>query len=163
MGRAAIDQLLYLLAEAFEGSREHSLLANLKSCSRDDWRWRATGGERTILQIVRHVGECKFVYGNHAFGDQSMRWDTPGTIPTISEGADPGAWVEWLGWGHAALISSVGSLEDDEELLQLRPANWGMEYQTRWLINVMVQHDIYHAGEINHIRALKQGNDSWPD
>jgi hypothetical protein len=25
----------------------------------------------------------------------------------------------------------------------------------------MIQHDLYHAGEINHIRALRQRNDRW--
>ena len=25
-----------------------------------------------------------------------------------------------------------------------------------------IQHDIYHAGEINHIRALRQKTDKWP-
>jgi DNA invertase Pin-like site-specific DNA recombinase len=27
----------------------------------------------------------------------------------------------------------------------------------------MIQHDIYHAGEINHLRALHQGNDEWEE
>jgi len=26
----------------------------------------------------------------------------------------------------------------------------------------MIAHDFYHAGEINHIRALLQGTDRWP-
>lgn len=163
MGWVAIEQLLYLLGEAFENSREHSLLANLNSLSSDDWRWQPPGGKRTVFEIVRHVGECKFVYDNHAFGDGSMRWDRPGTIPTIAADAESDAAIAWLGQGQAALMSSVASLDDDGELLQVRRANWGMTYQTRWLINVMVQHDLYHAGEINHIRALKQGNDAWPD
>jgi hypothetical protein len=25
----------------------------------------------------------------------------------------------------------------------------------------MIEHDLYHAGEINHIRALRQENDRW--
>lgn len=163
MSRVAIEQFLYLLGEAFENSREHSLLANLTSVTADDWRRRPPGGERSILQIVRHVGESKFIYDSHAFGDRSMRWDTPGTVPTIEDGADAETAIEWLRRGHEALVSSVGALADDEELLKLRRANWGMEYQTRWLINVMIQHDLYHAGEINHLRALLQGDDRWPD
>ena len=27
-------------------------------------------------------------------------------------------------------------------------------------IEVMIEHDLYHAGEINHIRDLHQGNDA---
>jgi hypothetical protein len=26
----------------------------------------------------------------------------------------------------------------------------------------MIAHDFYHAGEINHLRALLQGSDRWP-
>jgi hypothetical protein len=33
--------------------------------------------------------------------------------------------------------------------------SWGELKETRWII----QHDLYHAGEINHIRALHQQND----
>lgn len=163
MGRVVIEQLLYLLGEAFEDNREHSLLSNLESLKADEWRRMPAGGERSVLEIVRHVGHCKFVYDNHAFGDGTMRWDKPRTIPSIAGDAQPDAVIEWLRRGQSALTSSVAALADDHELLELRRANWGMEHQTRWLINVMIQHDLYHAGEINHIRALLQQDDAWPD
>ncbi len=38
-------------------------------------------------------------------------------------------------------------------------APWGTEANTRWIVNNMIQHDTYHSGEINHIRALHQRND----
>jgi hypothetical protein len=25
----------------------------------------------------------------------------------------------------------------------------------------MIEHDLYHAGEINHLRSLRQGTDRW--
>jgi hypothetical protein len=53
----------------------------------------------------------------------------------------------------------VAALEDDAELLLSRPSYWGEERAIRWQVNTMVQHDLYHAGEINHIRALHQEND----
>jgi hypothetical protein len=34
-------------------------------------------------------------------------------------------------------------------------------HETRWFIVTMIEHNLYHAGEINHIRALSQGNDNW--
>ncbi len=162
MARAGIEQLLYMMDEAFEGNGEHSLLANLRSVQDGDWHWTPPGGGRTILDLVQHVGECKYVYDNHAFGDGTMRWDRPGTVPTIDRSGPPEAVIDWLRAGQRALRASVASLKQDEELLKPRRANWGQEYETRWLVSVMVQHDLYHSGEINHIRALRQGNDRWP-
>ena len=37
----------------------------------------------------------------------------------------------------------------------------GRDVKASWLINAMIQHDLYHGGEINHIRVLRQGNDRW--
>ena len=56
---------------------------------------------------------------------------------------------------------SAESLGDDRALLALRPANWGERHETRGLLNVLLQHDLYHCGEVNHICALRQGNDRW--
>jgi hypothetical protein len=160
--RAAIEQLLYLMDEAFDAEgHEHSLLANIRSLEEEDWQWVPPGGGRHTLAIVVHVGQCKYVYDNHAFGDGSMRWDRPATLPGIREDATVEEVITWLREGQRVLRQSVTALESDEELLMPRRSNWGQEYETRWLISVMIEHDLYHAGEINHIRALRQGNDRW--
>jgi hypothetical protein len=162
MSRAAIDQLLYLMDEAFDAEgHEHSLLANVRSLKDDDWHWLPPGGSRPVFEIVYHVGSCKYVYENHAFGDGSMRWDRPVSLPGIRRDASPGEVIAWLREGQRILRSSVSALESDEELLKMRRSNWGQEYETRWLISVMIEHDLYHAGEINHIRSLHQGDDRW--
>ncbi len=162
MGNVAIQQMLYLMDEAFEGHDSHGLLSNLRSVQDDDWHWVPPDGGRSIFDIVRHVGEARFAYDNHAFGDGSMRWDRPGTIPSIDSDARAPSIIAWLKEGQRALKESVQALGDDEELLKHRKANWGEEYETRWLINTMIQHDLYHAGEINHIRCLRQKTDRWP-
>ena len=163
MGRECIEQYLWLMDEAFDAGpgSEHPLLSGLRSVRDDDWHWLPPDGRRSIFQMVEHVGECKYVYDNHAFGDGSMRWDRPGSVPTIEATARPAEIIEWLREGHRRLRASVAALADDEELLRPRRANWGKEYETRWLINAMIQHDTYHAGEINHVRALHQKNDKW--
>ncbi len=162
MGRTCIEQLLYLMDEAFEGNKEHALLGSLSSLQGEDWLWLPAGGGRSTFDIVRHVGECKYVYDNHAFGDATMRWDKPGSVPTVDRPAPTAEVIDWLREGQRRLKHSVASLGDDNELLRPRHASWGESYETRWLINVMIQHDLYHGGEVNHIRALRQGNDRWP-
>jgi hypothetical protein len=39
--------------------------------------------------------------------------------------------------------------------------NWGEQKETRWIITAMIQHDLYHAGEINHLRSLHRQTDRW--
>lgn len=162
MGRAAIEQYLYLMDQAFDAPRDgHPLLSNLASVTDDDWLWLPPGGKRCIFQLVQHIGECKYVYDNHAFGDGSMRWDVPGSTPTVTREMPRDEVIEWLREGHRRLRTSVAALVDDAELIRPRKSSWGTEYETRWLINEMIQHDLYHGGEINHLRALHQGNDRW--
>ena len=64
------------------------------------------------------------------------------------------------GDSHEALRSHVAALSD-ADLDTPRKTNWGELRETRWLISVLLQHDTYHAGEINHVRSLLSGNDRW--
>lgn len=156
-----VEQLLYLLDEAFEDNAHHALLKNLESVGADDWDWKPLGGARTIREIVGHVGACKYMYENHAFGDARLTWTDPLVDPQVlpSDGSVE-AVLEWVREGQRRLRESVARLDDDE-LLAPRKTNWGEMMETRWIISVMIEHDLYHAGEINHIRALRQGNDRW--
>jgi uncharacterized damage-inducible protein DinB len=154
---AEVAQILYLFDRAFDGTEWHSLLGNLKSVTPDDWLWVPPGGRRSIRDIVDHVGSAKFLYQHHAFGDAVLSWDDP-----IVEGGNrvstiPSA-LEWLRENHERMRQSILTL-DDAELLQLRPNFRGQLKETRWLIATMIEHDLYHSGEINHIRCLHQQDD----
>jgi hypothetical protein len=163
MGRGAIEHYLYLMDQAFEpdGHPEHALLLNLQSVRDDEWFWLPEHGKRCIFDIVSHTGECKYSYENHAFGDGSMRWDVPGSVPSAARTASSQEVIEWLREGQRRMRSSVEALADDAELLRMRRAPWGEPCETRFLINTIIQHDLYHGGEINHLRALRQENDRW--
>jgi hypothetical protein len=156
----AIAQLLALLDEAFDGADWHSLIGNLRPVMNEDWRWVPLGGQRSVCDIVRHVGGSKFMYHNHAFGDATLTWDT-----ALVNGNEALESVEsamaWLRVGKERLSLSVSSLSDDADLAHPRMTNWGEWKDTRWIIATLIQHDLYHAGEINHLRSLRQGTDQW--
>jgi hypothetical protein len=160
MTAPAVSQLVYLLDEAFQGTAWHSVLANLHSVTLEDWLWVPSGGQRSIRDIVRHIGRVKYMAHNRAFGDAQLSWDDPlveghEALSTIAEA------TVWLREGHARLRESIAVL-DDAELLRPRLTNYDELKETRWIITVtMIQHDLYHAGEINHLRALHQQNDHW--
>jgi hypothetical protein len=59
-------------------------------------------------------------------------------------------------------VAAVRALADDGELDRERLANWGERLPTRTLIRLLLLHDAYHAGEINHMRALLNSTDRWP-
>ena len=164
MARAAIDEYLYLLDAAFAGPDWHSLLTNVRAVEQQDWLWLPPGGARPIAEMVAHVGACKYMYENHAFGDAALGWDDPLTNERRLTAATPDAVAELLSWLEVAqqrLRASVDALDDDRELLQPRRTNWGEMKDTRWIIKSTIEHDLYHAGEINRMRALRQENDRW--
>jgi uncharacterized damage-inducible protein DinB len=163
MSQAGVEQILYLMDEAFEGSREHSLLANLHSIGPRDWLWTPPGGGRSVRDIVAHVGDCKYMYYDYAFGGAVMTWDDS-LLAEAWRGHDAETavppFLDWLREGHRRLRASFAAL-DDAELPRPRMTNWGALHETRWIASVMIEHDLYHAGEINHLRALCHGDDRW--
>jgi uncharacterized damage-inducible protein DinB len=157
----AIAQLLYLLDEAFESTtNDHSLLGNLGSLRTEDWLWVPAGGSRSIRDIVRHVGGCKYMYHDYAFGGATLTWEDP-LIDGVDTLDSSESAITWLRAGQERLRQSICALDNDAELLRLRLTNWGEREETRWIVAVMIQHDLYHAGEINHLRSLHHGTDRW--
>ena len=162
MTTPGVEQMLYLMDKAFEGHGEHALLANLKSVMDEDWAWLPPGGERSIAHIVAHVAACKHMYDHYAFGEGVWTWTEPPFSDAALFAPRPKAeLIDWLREGQRVLCGHVAALNDDDELTKPRRSNWGAEHETRWLIAKMIEHDLYHGGEINHIRALHQGHDRW--
>ena len=160
--RSAIDTLVRLIEDAFQGDLSHSLLANLHDLKDNEWTSLPTGAGRSIADILEHVGWCKWMYENYAFGSATMLGDQPPLIPFDGARARPhGELLTWLTEGHNRWLASVRALSSDTELEKDRLTNWGERLPTRVIIRIMIAHDIYHAGEINHIRALLNGTDRW--
>ena len=158
----AIDTLCSLIHSAFEGGDSHSLMGNLVNIRKEDWNAIPAHGGRSIADILEHVGWCKWMYENYAFGDASLRGDLPPLIPPDGSSArEPEELLAWLKKGHANWLSSVRALQDDGELSAERLTNWGERLPTSTIIRIMIGHDYYHAGEINHLRSLLQRNDHW--
>jgi len=158
----AIDTLVWLIEDAFQGDLSHSLLANLHDLKDDEWTSLPAGAGRSIADILEHVGWCKWMYEDYAFGSATMRGDQPPLIPPNGARSRPhGELLTWLTEGHKCWLASVRALSSDAELEKERLTNWGERLPTRVIIRIMIAHDIYHAGEINHLRALLNGTDRW--
>jgi uncharacterized damage-inducible protein DinB len=159
MTTPAVEQWLYLFDAAFDGEDWHALLANLHDITPEEWIWVPPRGARTVRELVEHIGSCKLMYDNHAFGDASFTWDDP-LVRGEGFTGDVRTALDWLRDAHAHLRASIAAL-DDAEPTGPRRTNWGEIKETRWIIAIMIQHDLYHAGEINHLRSLYRGDDRW--
>ena len=160
MATPKIELLLDLLDRAFTGV-EHSLLNNLATVEADSWARVPDGGKRSIQEITLHVGLFKYMYGNHGFRDGDLDYsDDPATPPPERLATKDDA-VEWLREAHSYLTGCIRELDDDLELETPRKAHWGGLVPTFAIIVTMVEHDLYHAGEINRTRALLQDDDDW--
>jgi uncharacterized damage-inducible protein DinB len=157
MPQTAVNTLLYLMDNAFENSRPHALLNNLGTVTEADYDREHDG--RSIREMVRHLAAAKHVYNNFAFEDAAMTWPTMqdriyATDKSMSDD------LEWLRHDQQVLRASLAAL-DDADLLTRRPVHMGGTLETRNILSIMIEHDLYHAGEINHLRALMQGTDHW--
>lgn len=158
----ATTTLVWLSENAFEGDSAYSLMANLSNLRDEDWDTVPSGGGRSIADILEHVGWAKWMYQDYAFGPGTLRGDHPPLIPSGGARTRPRAeLLAWLKEAHRSWIASVCALPTDAELDRDRPVAWGGTLPTRNIIRIVIAHDVYHAGEINHIRALLQGNDHW--
>lgn len=137
----------------------HSLLWNLHNVRPEDWDNLPNGGGRTIRELVIHLGDGYLGYTSSVFGDGTREWgdrDIDGLLP----GRTPADVEPWIRAAHARLRTEIAKLTD-QQLSEIRKAPWGDEYEIRRLIELQIQTSFYHIGEINHIRALLQGNDDW--
>ena len=164
--RSGVDAYLIMfdhaLSETFDEfgyGHWHSLLWNLHNVHDEQWNLPARGGSRTIQEMVKHVGSCYLIYENHAFGDATRGWQD-GDLDGSPPGTTPAELVAYLSGCHATFRRSLSAL-DDSRLDDLVPAPWGEQLPVRRIVEIMIQNGLYHAGEINLIRALHQNNDDW--
>ena len=160
MARPKIELMLQLMERAFSGN-EHALLDNLDTVEAESWTKVPEGGKRSIREITLHVGLFKYMYANHGFMGGDLDYSDEPATPAPERLATVGSAAEWLREAHDYLVGCVNELSDDSELEVPRRAHWGGLVPTYHIIVTMLEHDLYHAGEINRTRALLQDDDAW--
>ena len=154
MARDAVERLEALLRRSFDGENTQSLLGNSATVRAEDWDWVPPGGDRSIRRIFEHTAIAKHIYAKFLFTGDRPAW----TTVAAQRPAEIGALVAWAREGHAAFMAGMSGLQDGD--LPTMTTKWhGARDTTAEVIAVMIQHDCYHAGEINHIRALRQLDD----
>lgn len=165
MARDQLDALTNALDLAYRSDRFHSLLGNLEDVRDDEWsavpaehsvEVFGTAPHLSIADLVGHVGAGKLMWENHPFGDGALTWETVGAGTQ-----DRAEMMTWLDDAHERFVASVAALEDDAELEVERMAHWRQPLPTGRIISVVINHDLYHSGEINRQRSLIRGAKDW--
>jgi len=162
--RTQVQLLVELLDSAFQRPAPenwtdgwHSLLTNLRSVREEDLDWRPPDGVRSIRHIAGHCGVCLLVYSGYGFGSGVMQW--PNRYPPEVKGSKEEI-VSWLTECYETLSRALAACTDEQLDEELEYWDEGEKRRRRWFATTMIDHLLYHAGEINHIRALVQKNDS---
>ena len=120
--------------------------------------WKPAPGRHSIWQIVRHVLHWKRGVLSAWVGDpRDYQWMNDSDWPEI--GGDQGAWERDVKELHDMYTEFRQRLEEisDEDLDQARP--WYRDVPPRALAQRLLHmftHDVYHAGQVQYLRALQQ-------
>jgi uncharacterized damage-inducible protein DinB len=101
----------------------------------------------TIAWRLDHLGECKVMYHEYAFGPARLTWDEIDSAHT-AEGA-----IAELVRGHRLLTDALAGLTD-ADLDTERLTNWGERWPTWRILWTMIHHDVHHGAEIGVLRDL---------
>lgn len=166
MARIALDVFARRMEAAYRGDPFHALRRNLESVTPEEWSVRpaspsvevfGTQPELSIADIVLHVGGGKVMYAARLTGDEGLDWPDI----RLPESREMAPMLAWLDEGHRALKAALAGLEDDTELGVERLAPWRRPLRTEHLLSTVINHDLYHAGEVNRQRALIRGAEGW--
>ena len=157
----AVEAYIYLYERAFDKG-EHSFVRNLESIADEDWDAVVPGQPfgRSIGYIAWHTVAGKHLYWDHAFGEKKLNGAITGEGVKNPRRLLPDVLAYGRLW-QEKWLASISQL-DDEALAAPTTAHWGAVLSMRRVIAAVIEHDLYHAGEINHLRAVLQGTDKAP-
>lgn len=141
------------LKRAFEGDAWHGppLMEALRGVTADRAAAKPIAGAHSIWEIVLHVAAWEDAVRRRLGGEPVSLSDAE-DWPAVGEAGDA-AWkeaLEKLRSGHMALRRAVAKLSD----ARLKEEAPGATYTVYHLVHGVIQHDLYHAGQIS---ILKKG------
>lgn len=102
----------------------------------------------SIQDIVYHVTGDKLVQLNHAFGDASINWEN---LPVAR--ADKDTMLRELANAQHDLLAAIQNADD----LDAKVTGWGgKRLRTLDFFQMLIEHDLYHAGQVRYIRNLAE-------
>ncbi len=148
------------LNEAFDQRSWHgtNLLGSIRRLKPDEAAWRPARGRHNIWEIVVHAAYWKYAVCRRLTGEPKGSFPLKGSnwFARAAEGTELElkADVRLLRDLHLKLTHAVQ--EFDAQRLDERPR--GSKFTFRGLILGAGVHDLYHAGQIQLLKRLRQGS-----
>jgi hypothetical protein len=101
----------------------------------------------TIGCLLVHLGACKLMYHEWAYGPARLTWPEL-RVPHTATGA-----IGLLERGQALLREDLAGLSE-QQIDEPRKTNWGELWPAWRIFWAMINHDAVHGGAIGHLRDL---------
>ena len=101
----------------------------------------------TIAWQLVHLGTCKVMYHEWAFGPARLTW------PEVPVPGTPAGALALLDRGHALLRDDLQRLPE-ASLDAPVPTNWGERWPAWRVFTAMADHDASHGGVVGYLRDL---------
>lgn len=153
----AISELLTLLDEAFQRRAWHgtNLLGSIRGLQVETALWRPVPARHNIWELIVHAAYWKYAVTRRLTGARRGSFPLEGSNWFPRDGtssADLAADVRLLKACHADLLKAVAQVKPGQ--LTSRPA--GSKHTRGFMIRGAAAHDLYHAGQIQLLKALRR-------
>lgn len=130
-----------------------SLREILATVTADRATARPLPGSHTIWELVLHISAWEEAFTRRLEGKRTDQPDE-GDFPPVAE-ETPEAWaktVEYLETTHQRLIKTISELPDS----RLQDTVPGKDYSVRFMLVGIIQHHVYHSGQIAFLKKLAE-------
>ena len=110
----------------------------------------------TIAWRMVHISDGNSIYWEHAFGP-----GVRGFLDLPPHGEAAGA-IEYLQESQRPMTAVLAGMADDQ-LDELRPTQFGVEWPARRIISVLIDEQVHHGAEIGLLRDLYRYRSDWRD
>lgn len=165
--RVIIEHLKRDLESAYHGSRWHSFKSSLKDIQPEEALWVPPAYQGfpwmrgSILEIVFHVAGDSLYQLDHALGQRKLTWEDL-KERFRAEGSHLPAALHLAEGGYQALQQALDSLTDEDLAHTYATPQGKGERTLEAFFRLMIEHYLYHAGQIMYVRCLWQGKSAQP-
>jgi len=152
-----IEGLIKRLEIVYQGAPWYgnNILSSLQKLEADQVKTRVAPGKKSIAEILRHIVAWRQFLLEHLKGNDTYSIELNSEIdwPPVADLS----WQELLAELDNSQLEIIAKLKTKEDSWLKEIVKVGQhEFNFRFLVEGVIQHDIYHLGQINLLQTLPQ-------